>query len=343
MATLRDVAQSIGLSISTVSRALSGHPHISEATRQRVREAATQLNYQPNSLARALRANETKTVGLVIPDILNHFYAAAATVLQRTLEREGYRLLISISHDDPVSDQNYLTALVHFQVDGIVHVPCSRDGARIIRKLGSETPVIELNRHTDTGVFDSVIQDDRDGTFQLTRHLISLGHRHIAFIVGAEHLSTTRDRVSGFREAFQHEGLPWAPTSISYGEYSLAWGTEAVRRLITTSNRPTAIFACGNQIALGVLHEIAEAGLRVPADISVVGFDDPEWYSVWRPAITTYALPLEETGLLAAQLLLNRMAASGLTSSRPTTTRLSGRVVIRDSCSHPYKGINLPR
>jgi LacI family transcriptional regulator len=335
MATLHDLAETLGLSVSTVSRALNGYPHIDERTRQRVFAAAKQLNYQPNALARALRRNQTKAVGLIIPDILNHFYAASATVLQTTLEQHGYRLIVCISNSDPERDRGCLEALLEERADGIVHVPCTPNGARLVRELGSSVPVVELNRHTDTGLFDAVVSDDYTGALELTRYLLHLGHRRIAMIAGDAALSTTRARVAGFQQAFQEAELALDPALIRYGNYSATWGAQAVHTLMVESPSPTAIFASGNQLVLGALQAINDLDIQVPQQLSLIGFDDPDWFAVWRPPITTYALPLREMGLLAAQLLLDRMTARKSDTTMPTITRLSGRLVVRRSCT-PY-------
>jgi LacI family transcriptional regulator len=328
--TVRDVADHVNLSISTVSRALTGHPHVDEQTRLRVRAAARQLGYQPNALARALRSNQTKTIGLVIPDIMNAFYAASATVLQAALEQQGYRLILCISNNDPGSDARYLTALMEQQVDGIIHVPSTSAGAGAVRDFNRTVPVVELARHSQGGLFDAVIADDREGALQLTRHLLELGHRRIAFIGGPQEVSTTQDRIAGFREGFQEVGFLPDHAAIGLGGYSSAWGSQRTHELLKLPERPTALFATSNQILLGVLRALSQEGLDIPGDISVVGIDDPEWCAAWHPPITTYALPLSEMGLLAAQLLLARLASAGAPFS-PTITRLSGKLTIRES------------
>ena len=337
MATLRDVARELGLSISTVSRALNGYPHIDERTRARVQRAAKALNYQPNALARALRQQETKTVGLIIPDILNLFYAEGAAVLQATLEEHGYRLVVCISNDNPDSDRSYLEALLQQRVDGIVHVPCTVAGARMVRD-SSMVPLVELNRCSDGGLFDAVLPDDRDGALRLTRYLLGLGHTRIAVIAGPEQYSTTIGRIAGVQEAYREAGVSFDELLIIPGQYTPAWGAEATRHVIAMERRPTAILAAGNQIVLGALQVLGNHRLRIPSDISLAGFDDPGWFAAWQPGITTYALPLREMGLVAAQLLLSRMTLPKDSPSMATVTRLAGQLIVRESCARPDMG-----
>lgn len=335
VATLRDVAEALGVSVSTVSRGLSGHPHVDERTRVRIREAARRLNYQPNALARALRSNRTKTVGLVIPDILNQFYAAGATVLQATLERHGYRLIVCINNDEPGDDAECLTALLQYRVDGIVHVPCTPTGAQGVRDVDPRAPVVELNRRSDAGLFDAVISDDHEGARALVRHLADLGHESIGVIAGPPSLSTTRGRIEGLETGLREVGIAPDRCPVLYGSYTKSWGIEAVERLVSLHPRPTAIFATGNRVVAGALHGLAKAGLHIPRDISVIGYDDPDWFAEWRPAITTYALPLRDMGRMAAELLLARMAEPPSVRSRPTLMRLTGHLIVRESTGPP--------
>jgi LacI family transcriptional regulator len=279
------------------------------------------------------------TVGLVVPDILNYFYAAGAGVLQATLEQHGYRLIICISNDDPRSDGGYLTALLEEQVDGIVHVPCTPEGARAVRELGQGVPVVELNRTSDYGQFDAVLSDDREGSYQLGRHLLDLGHRHVGVLAGPPAYSTTRSRLAGFRQAFLEAGIGDEGLEVRHGQYSLEWGAQGTGELLAMAPQPTALFATGNSIVLGALRALTSTGMQVPEDISLIGFDDPAWCSVWRPAITTYALPLRDMGLLAAQLLVSRMRSGGA-ESMPSVTRVSGRLMLRGSTGVPHTGRN---
>jgi LacI family transcriptional regulator len=205
----------------------------------------------------------------------------------------------------------------------------------VIRKTGSTIPVVELARYSESRLFDSVISDDREGALQLTRYLIGLGHRRIAIIAGNPPFSTTRARVQGFREAFQEANLPLDESLICCREYSPAWGAESLLALLRLHEPPTAVFAASNQLVLGAIRAARVAGLTIPRDLSLAGYDDPEWFPLWNAGITTYALPLQEMGLLAAQLLLARMSGheGEATTAMPMLTRLSGHLIVRGSCA----------
>lgn len=335
MAGLREVAKVAGVSVATVSRALSGHPHVDEDTRARVRAAASRLDYQPNALARALRRNHTMTVGLVIPDILNPFYSASAAVVQSVLEEHGYGLVLAISNNDPQTEARCLARLLEQQVDGIVHIPCRPFGALVARDSERHVPVVEMNRHTEGNRFDGVISDERDGAAQIARHLVGLGHKRIAMIAGSAGFSTTRDRVKGFREAILEAGL--VVDDIYLGDYTENWGGNALRQMLDRKDPPTAVFAASSLLVLGALTAARDMRLRIPLDVSLAGFGNAEWYELCDPPITTFALPLREMGMMAAQLLLDRMAAPPTEPVSPITTRLTGRLILRGSTAAPGK------
>ncbi len=335
MATLRDVAKRAGLSAATASRALTGHPHVDETTRRRVVRIAAELGYRPNALARALRVRTTRTIGLIIPDIRNDFYAESATVLQGALEAHGYRLILCISNGDPEHDRSYLRTLAEHRVDGIVHVPSSPTDARDLDAGGRIIPIVELLRHSPDGGFDAVVSDDREGAAALTRHLVQLGHRRIAMLTGPDAYSTTRDRVAGYRDALHEVSLPQGAERALYGTYSPASGYALTREALAARPRPTAIFSGGSPLTSGVLRALAEARVRVPRDVSLVAYEDPEWYAISVPAMTCYALPLREMGRVAADRIVARVANAAVRESQPETLRFPGRLVVRDSTAPP--------
>jgi DNA-binding LacI/PurR family transcriptional regulator len=332
MATLRDVAVSAGLSPATVSRALSGARYVDDATRARVVAAARSLGYRPNALARALRAKQTMTVGLIVPDIRNDFYAETATVLQGAFEERGYRMLLCISNNEAESDRSYLSTLAEFRVDAIVYVPSTPNGARGLVSAPKRIPIVELLRHTEEGVYDAIVSDDREGAVALTSHLVALGHRRIAMIAGPEALSTTRYRIAGYREVMRRAGLA---ARIERGPYTPDHGYAATRELLSGETKPTAIFSSASPLTVGVLRALKDLGAGVPGDVSLVAFEDPEWYAAQNPPLTCYGLPLREMALLAVELISKRLAEPAEAERAPTTLRFSGRLIVRGSTAPP--------
>ncbi|MBV8749398.1 MAG: LacI family DNA-binding transcriptional regulator [Candidatus Eremiobacteraeota bacterium] len=334
MPTLRDVAKTVGLSAATVSRALSGHPYVDERTRGRIVRAASELGYRPNALARALRVQTTRTIGLIIPDIHNDFYAESATVLQGAFEAHGYRLILCISNNDPAHDRRYLRTLAEHRVDGIVHVPSSSVDVHELEAGGRRIPVVELLRQSPEAQFDAVLSDDYEGAATLTRHLLALGHRRIAMLTGPATFSTTRSRVDGYRMALREAGFGPNDEFVLYGSYTPACGHDATRAVLARTPRPTAIFSSGSPLTNGVLRALAEARVRVPGDLSVVAYEDPDWYAISVPPLTCYTLPLREMGRVAADTIMARVA-DGAAPRPPAVLRFAGRLIVRESTAPP--------
>jgi len=333
--TVQDVARALGVSTATVSRALSGNPNVSSATREKVMKGAARLGYQPNVLARALRQERSGLVGLVVPDVRSDFFAAASSVLQRALEEHGFRLILGLTADDPEADRDYIVTLLQHRVEGVVHVPCTDEGAApLLAGVPTPPPVVEFLRHSDSEVADTVVSNERDGARQLAEHLISLGHRRLAVLAGPERFSTTRDRVGGFLDGARAAGVE---VDVRYGLYDHDWTLGATRELMRGPRPlPTAIFAAGNRLVSGALEALQELNVRVPDDLSLVGADDPDWFRGCTPAVTTFAAPLEQMGLVAAQTLLGRMRPTGRQRTvGPIRALLSGELIVRGSSAAP--------
>jgi LacI family transcriptional regulator len=337
MATLKDVARATGLGLATVSRALNGHPKVHAATRARVEQAAKELGYQPNALARSLRSNSSKVIGLIIPDLENNFYTSGAAEIQEVLAAEGYRLIVCCSGNDPAVDAALLKSLVERRVDGIVHVPCTAAGSDIIRASNPNLPVVEYARRSSSTLVDSVVGDEALGAQLLTEHLLSLGHRNIAMIAGSEDQSTTVARVAGFATAVRLADIDPKDCPVLYGSYDPAWGQQATSTIINEMPEVTAIFASSSRTVLGVFRSLNSYGLSVPADISMVGFLNPSWFEVAAAPMTTYELPLKDMGAMVADLLVKRIRSveAKEPSALPRTVRLEGRMILRNSTSTP--------
>jgi LacI family transcriptional regulator len=335
--TLKDVAKHTGLGLGTVSRALSGHPNVRPETRKRVEEAARLLGYQSNGLARALRRNRSNSIGLIIPDLENEFYTTAASVVQSLLAEEGFRLVVSCSNNTPEADLGLLRNLVENRVDGIVHVPCTPEGADAVRASNPQIPVVEYARRSHARGVDSVIGDDERGSAEVVRHLVGLGHRRIAMIAGPAALSTTMDRVRGFQEACAKFKLPKRGCPVLHGSsYDAQWGETATYEILARHPDVTAIFASGSRGALGTLKALRAKGLSAPADMSVVGFLRPAWLEVSNPPLTSYALPLEQMSTMTAGLLLDRIQGRRTAGNgEPNVMRFEGRLVVRESTAAP--------
>ncbi|GHJ38472.1 LacI family DNA-binding transcriptional regulator [Streptomyces sp. TS71-3] len=343
MANLKDIAKETGLGLGTVSRALSGAPRVSPATRRRVEEVAERLGYRSNGLARALRRSQTNVIGLVIPDMENEFYTSGAAILQGVLASQGYRLLLGCNNSDPETDRELLASLVEQRVDGIAHTPCDPDGSRVAREMSPGMPVVEYARRSALDTVDSVTGDEQQGSAQIVAHLAALGHTRIAMVSGPPGLSTTVARVAGFEEACRRLRLRKRDCPQLSGRYDAEWGSDAVLRILRDHPEVTAVYASSSRIVLGVLETLRRAGVSVPGQMSVAGFLNPQWFRIAGPPLTTYELPLREMGDMAAQLLLQRLGEEDAAQRHaPRAVRFEGRLVVRESTAAP-RTAPLPR
>jgi DNA-binding LacI/PurR family transcriptional regulator len=339
-ATIKDIAAQLGISHSTVSRALSGYPYVNEVLRRRVHDAARELRYQPNALARGLKGRRTRLVGLIIPDLMNDFYASAATVIQATLAQAGHRLLLSVSNNDSRSELAYLRAMREERVEGLIWVPRRRNEAALREFAEDGVPVVEFARHTREHL-DSVVADDVGGAEAATRHLLERGHQRIGVILGQTDLSTGRERLEGYRRALAERSVAMDDDLVKVGRFDRAWGRRATEELLDMRRPPTALFATSSELAVGALRVLDERGIAIPSAISLVGFGDPEWFAIWRPPITTVAFPIQDLAVTAASTLLRRIRAKGGPDHRessdfdapsmPVQVRLSCHLIVRAS------------
>ena len=332
--TLRQIALECGVAVSTVSRALNGHPHVNEETRRRIRETAEHLGYRPSAAARALRGSGTRTVGVVLPDMMNAFYARTISMVQDQLEERGHSVVMAVTNNEGRRERTGLERLIASGVDGIIVVPTPTRRP----PTPEGPPLVEMNRRSSRRV-DWVGYDEDEGARTLAGLLVGAGHHDIAFIGGQPSFSTTRRRLEGYRRALAEAGVEPDPRWVQLRAYSPDWGSEALGRLLALRPAPTAVCASSSELVLGLLTEARRRGLRLPSELSLVAFGKTDWYAVTDPGITTYEQPIEQVAHIAVQLLADRMAGS---TADPTTVLVEGRVVERDSVAAPPTGPEPP-
>jgi len=330
MPTIREVARRAGVSPITVSRVINNDSYVSADTRQRVEAAIAELNYIPNSLGPSLRSKRTNTLALVISNITNPFWTTVARGVEDAANKHGYHVIIGNTDDLPAKQEEYLIFLLKKQVDGFLLVPASTRSLDTLHK--QRVPFVVLDRRITDAQVDVVRGDSEGGAYALTRHLLELGHKRIAVISGPQHVSTAIDRVAGYLRALDEAGLS-ALQQVYWGIYDQPSGSELAHEALLSQPRPTAIFACNNFIAIGVMRALRTAGIRVPEDISVVAFDDlPEAITI-DPFFTVAAQPAYEMGQQATALLLSRLAGSD--TSEPQDIVLPIEIIVRKSSGPP--------
>lgn len=308
MATIRDVAKQAGVAPITVSRVINNSGYVNEKTRARVEAAVADLGYVPNVLARSLRSRRTGTLGLILTDISNPFWTTVARGVEDAASDAGFNVILCNTDESEVEQDKYLHVLMQKQVDGVLLVP-ARSAVEPIKFIQSQnTSVVVLDRRIPNSQTDAVRCDSEGGAYQLTRLLLSLGHRRIAMLSGPRGVSTAEDRVAGYRRALAEAGVDVDAAPVCYGEFSLQSGYDMTVQVLARTPRPSALFAGNNFIAIGALRALRDAGLRVPEDLALVGFDDLPADLVVDPFLTVAAQPAYEMGRQATELLLARLS-----------------------------------
>jgi LacI family transcriptional regulator len=328
--TIRDVAREAGVSQATAARALAGYGYASAATVRRVHQAAASIGYRPNAVARSLVSGATKTIGVVVGDIENPFFAGAARGIADVLEREGYTLLLANSDEDLARERRAVEALHAHQVDGLAVVPSSGDdGAHLAAILREGRPVVLLDRPIAGLAADAVLVDNRAGAVRAVDHLTALGHRRIGLVGDSPGIASTAERIDGYRAALADAGIDADETLVSLGGSTIEEGRRSALALLERPDRPSALFTVNNFMTAGAIMAIRELGLQMPDELALVGFDDLDWTTLVDPPITVVAQPVAELGRAVAERLLERLAGD---DSPPRELRLETRLVVRGSC-----------
>lgn len=330
--TIRDVARQAGTSVSTVSRVLTGQGPVAEETRQRIADAIKTLGYQPNALARGLVQKRTFTIGVVLPDVANPFCAEVLRGMGDVAAAHRFHLLLVNADLSIAKEAEGIAVLREKQVDGLIYTSgmVTENHHEIFRRLGR--PVVLAATFDPDGALPAVLVDSRRGAQLAMDHLISLGHRRIGVVNGPQtDLVAGAPRWQGYQEAAQARGVTLAPQWVAEGDYKLESGYWAMDRILNQKEQPTAVVAASDLMAIGAVNAILDRGLRVPEDISVVGFDNIWLAGAVRPPLTTVAQPMYDMGAKAVALLAQAIAGQG----EPATQWIQPHLVIRGSTASP--------
>ncbi|MCP4418377.1 MAG: LacI family transcriptional regulator [Chloroflexi bacterium] len=329
MPTIRDVAKKAGVAPITVSRVINNTSYVSEKTRKQVEAVIEELGYVPNMLGPSLRFKRTMTIALVITDITNPFWPTVARGVEDVAQANGYSTILCNTDESEEKQAQYLKMLLQRRIDGILLVPVSNDPAQVRRIQKQGIPVVVLDRHVPGVNVDIVRGDSEMGACELTKHLLSLGHRQISMLTGPRDVSTAVDRVNGFCRAYNEANIPYSNEQIIWGNFSKESGYELARKAFNSSTNPTALFTGNNFVAIGAYSYLTEAGLSVPDDISMVTFDDIPGSFMSDRSFTYVRQPAHEMGQEATKLLLNRI--SGELDSDCKQITLPARMIVGSS------------
>jgi LacI family transcriptional regulator len=328
VATIKDVATEAGVSVATVSRTFSGAGRVTPGVRERVVVAAERLRYRPNAVARSLRARNTWTLGLVIPNVVNPFFTRMARVVEDAARDRGYSLVLGNTDEDPDKEAEYLDVMVEKRVDGLLVSP-ARATSPYLEEISREgVPIVFLDRYVRELRAPVVRADGRRAVDDLVEYLVGLGHERLAVIAGPPETVPGGERLNAFLDGAGRRGVAVSADWVKVGDFRRESGARAMRELLDMDEPPTAVFAANNLMALGVLQTLRRAGVRVPEDISFASFDDVSWFELVDPPVTAIAQPVAELGALAARTLLDLVEGR-----EPESVVLEAELVVRESCA----------
>lgn len=327
--TIKDVARAAQVSITTVSHVVNNTRFVDPATKQRVLTACEELGYQPNSLARSLRSGVTRTIGLVVPDASNLFFADVARKIEDFGFQQGYSVILCNSDNNPEKQTRYITTLLAKQVDGVIFISSGSEPDDLMRLVDNNIPVVVADRDVPLELADVVLLDNEQAGYDATRHLIGLGHRRIACITGPNHLAPSMQRFEGYKRCLKENGIDFDAKRIEMGDFRFQSGEEAMQRLLASPARPTAVFVLNDMMAIGAMSSVHKAGLSIPKDISIIGFDDIEIDAAVTPALTTMAQPIEEMAQHTMSLLIDHLV--GKKHDLNQRVILTAKLIQRDS------------
>jgi LacI family transcriptional regulator len=328
LVTIKDVAREAGVSVATVSRVWNEAAFVSTATRQRVAAVAARLGYSPHGAARSLITRTTHALGVLLPDLYGEFFSEIIRGIDHTAQASGYHILVSSSHDSKDEIDAALRTM-RGRVDGMIIKSPDLEARRTLQTLQGSFPVVLLNGGAEAKAFDTITIENHEGAREMTRHLIARGHRRIAMVCGPQRNYDAAERLRGYHTALTESGIEHEASLVVRGDFSELSGYGAVSQLLELEPRPTAIFAANDSMAIGALSALREAGMRVPDDVAVAGFDDIPLARYMNPPLSTVHVDISQLGERAAALLL----ASLRKGNRPhQQLQLSTTLVIRASC-----------
>lgn len=333
--TIKDVAEKAGVSPATVSRVVGNYGYVSEKTRRKVLAAVEELGYRPDSIARSMVTRTTHTIGLVVTDITNPFFANLVRGVEAVTWKHRYTLILANTDEDVQREKSIIQTLQEKRVDAFIVVPAtSQESPHLQEVISQGTPLVLVDRRVRGLAVDTVMVDNEDGAYRAVSHLIRLGHSRIGIVLDNLKITTNEERLAGYRRALLENILPVEESLIQSCRFTQRSAYELVSNMLADHERPTALFTANNFMTLGAIQAIREAGLEIPQDIALVGFDDLEWYQVNAPYLTAVAQPVFEMGNIAAQHIIAQLKGE---ESSVMEIRLKTKFIVRQSCGVQYQ------
>lgn len=329
--TIEDVAQLADVSITTVSAVINNTRYVSPELTDRVNKAIEKLNYHPDQLGRGLRKGQSNTVGLLVSDITNPFFPRVARGVEDCARENHYNLILCNTDEDPVEEKHYLSLLRSQRVDGIIIAPTREGADNIENVIDRNVPIVLIDRSIDSLNHTAIVSDNYSGSYEAVEYLIGKGHRKIGFVAGIKGVQSTDQRLKGYKDALQDNGIKLKEEYIVMGNSQLKDSYEATRNLIESTEYVSAIFAANNLMLVGVLQFLKDNSIFYPDDISILCFDDTEWGAAITPGITSVSQKPYEIGYEAGRYLFADIKGSGESGRSTKDIVLSTQIELRES------------
>ncbi|MCK4751365.1 MAG: LacI family DNA-binding transcriptional regulator [Bacteroidales bacterium] len=329
--SLKDLATELDVSISTVSRALKDHPNISPEVKERVRKLAEAWDYRPNPLAMGLLRQNTRTIGVIVPDLVTHFFSSVISGIESYASQQGYYIIISSSYESFQKEKECIENLLNSRVEGLI-VSLSyqtKDHAHFEDLVRKGIPIVFFDRICLPEKVSTVVADNFEAARKITHHFAEAGYKKIAYIAGPEFLNITRERLEGYLTGLKDHHIKLNREYLVHCEMNPESATEATRKLLALPERPDAIFGINDTVAFAAMKEVRKQGLRIPEEVSIVGFTDDYHASVVHPSLTSITHPTFEMGETAAKLFFESLDGG----AAPRQVELKTKLVVRESSS----------
>ncbi len=335
--TIKDVAREAGVSVATVSRALNGLSSVTDKTRDRVMKIAEDMHFVPSSAARSLISRRTQTIGALLPDLHGEFFSELIRGIDQAARAHGLHLLLSSTRGDAAEAAAAMKSL-HGRVDGLLVMSPHANADFLARNLPRDIPAVLMNSRVSGASLPSFSVDNYGGALSMMRHLVARGHSRIALIAGPEHNFEAQERLRGYRDAMA-ELVPGTEELVLQGDFSEDSGWRTGNQILALADRPTAVFASNDMMAIGCLFALNEAGVAVPDEMALAGFDDIPMARFVSPPLTTVRVRIAELGSMALERLAMGIEHPERVSASPQTLR--SELVVRSSCGRPQSGLVL--
>lgn len=333
MVTLKDVAEEASVSVATVSYVVNDTRYVSPELTERVENAMKKLGYHQNQLARGLKTEKTKTLGVVVSDITTPFFSTLVRGVEDATIQNDHNLIIGNSDETLKKEDLYIDLLIGKKVDGLIISPTKKEKKNIQKVSNMDVPLVFVDREIEDIQAPKILSENKKGAYKATKHLLELGHHRIGIVLGLKGVGTTAERLEGYKKALNEKSIPINEELIVRGYSSIEGGEEAAVKLLSLDKPPTAIFSTNNKINLGTQKAIKKLGFACPQDVSLVGFDDSDWASIFEPTLTTVAQDPYQIGSEASELLFESIEAKeqGEKRQREKEVRIPTELIVRNS------------